>query len=145
MAWEERMCIIKRNGENELEQKLLTPTSWHNTIKKMFLLFALFSTPQIWAEFSSKRKNEKNVLYDTRGNSPAIATETLLKRNITRLHNFIICITSLFWALVAIDEVDDPATAEKFWILSFFIICGGGCQNIFRQLSSNSYHNLLSV
>ena len=35
-----------------------------------------------------------------------------------------ICITSLFWAHVALDEDDDPATAEEFWIsyFSLFVV-----------------------
>ena len=33
MAGEDRMSTIKRNGESELEQKLLTPASWDNDIK----------------------------------------------------------------------------------------------------------------
>ena len=64
----------------------------------------------------------------------SIATETLLRRN-TRLHNLQLIpyqecdlwiyeglafvLHFLFWALVALDEDDDPATAEEFWILSF--------------------------
>ena len=33
MASEERMHIIKRNGESKLKQKLPTPASWDNGIK----------------------------------------------------------------------------------------------------------------
>ena len=33
MAWEKRMCTIERNGESELEQKLLTLASWDYGIK----------------------------------------------------------------------------------------------------------------
>ena len=33
MAWEDRMHTIERNGENEFEQKLLTPASRDNDIK----------------------------------------------------------------------------------------------------------------
>ena len=33
MTSEDRMCTIKRNGESELEQKLLTPASLDNDIK----------------------------------------------------------------------------------------------------------------
>ena len=34
MAWEKRMRTIKRNSERELKQKLLTPASRDNGIKR---------------------------------------------------------------------------------------------------------------
>ena len=41
MAQEERISMIKRNGERRLKQKLLTPTSWDNDIKMVDVVVLL--------------------------------------------------------------------------------------------------------